>query len=250
MIRKLFYIPAALALIFAIESISKFSFYLADLLYPWLSHLDSANAFLYITIHHIFQGLIALMFIYIASLLKYISFDDFGLNMNQWKYSIKRVIQFALVWCTIQLSVGFYMMSNGAVGDLFSFELNVKNYVGYFLFQILLSGTSEELLYRALLIGLLIYIGKQVGFSKKTSITLAIIISLAAFIIGHISYTLFPFAILSYNVLQLLTVVIFGSFYTFLFIKTKSIFGSMLAHNVLNGVIVLSSLILYLIFRG
>lgn len=249
MIRKLIYFPIAFAMIIAMESISKFSFYLADLIYPSLKYLDSANAFLYITIHHIFQGVIALLLIYVVSLFRKISLIDFGLNMNQWKYSVKRVIQFAFVWWIIQLSVGYYMMSSGTVGDLFSFELNVKNYVGYFLFQILLSGTSEELLYRALLIGLLIYIGKQLGFSKKINITFAILTSLTAFIIGHVSYTLFPFAILSYNVLQLLTVVIFGGFEAFLFIKTKSVFGPILAHNVLNGIIVLSSLILAFIFR-
>ena len=76
----------------------------------------------------------------------------------------------------------------------------------------------------------------------------AVMISLIAFIIGHVSYTIFPFAIVSYNVLQLLTVVIFGGFYTFLFIKTKSVVGPMLAHNLLNGIIVLSSLILTFVF--
>jgi uncharacterized protein len=249
-IRKLIYFPVAFALIFSVESISKFSFYLADLIYPSIRYLDSANAFLYITIHHIFQGSIALLLMVLVSAFRHISLNDFGLNMNQWKYSVKRVAQFALIWWIIQLSVGFYMMSSGTVGDLFSFELTVNNYVGYFLFQILLSGTSEELLYRALLLGLLIYFGKQAGFSKKTNIAFAIITSLSAFIIGHISYTLFPFSILSYNVLQLLTVVIFGSFQIYLYFKTKSAFGPMLAHNVLNGVIVLSSLILFLVFKG
>lgn len=248
MIKKLVYFPIALALIFAVESISKFSFYLADQILPSFQFLDRANAFLYITIHHIFQGLISLLIMYVISLLRQISLADFGLTNNQWKYSLKRVIQFALVWWIIQLSVGFYMMSNGTVADLFSFELTVKNYLGYFLFQILLSGTSEELLYRALLIGLLLFLGNQAGFSKKLNIALAVMISMIAFIIGHVSYTIFPFAILSYNVLQLLTVVIFGGFYTYLFIKTKSIFGPILAHNVLNGIIVLSSLILTFVF--
>ena len=68
MIRKLIYFPIAFAMIIAMESISKFSFYLADLIYPSLKYLDSANAFLYITIHHIFQGVIALLLIYVVSL--------------------------------------------------------------------------------------------------------------------------------------------------------------------------------------
>lgn len=249
MIKKFVYFPIAFALIFAVESISKFSFYLADLILPSLQFLDRANAFLYITIHHIFQGLIALLIMYVISLILQISLADFGLTNNQWKYSLKRVIQFALVWWIIQLSVGFYIMSSGTVADLFSFELTVKNYLGYFLFQILLSGTSEELLYRALLIGLLLFLGNHAGFSKKLNMALAGLISMIAFIIGHVSYTIFPFAILSYNVLQLLTVVIFGGFYTYLYIKTKSVFGPMLAHNLLNGIIVLSSLILTGVFN-
>lgn len=97
MIRKLIYFPVAFALILSVESISKFSFYLADLIYPSIRYLDSSNAFLYITIHHIFQGSIALLLMVLVSAFRHISLNDFGLNMNQWKYSVKRVAQFALI---------------------------------------------------------------------------------------------------------------------------------------------------------
>jgi uncharacterized protein len=244
LIKKLIYIPISVGLIIAVESISQFSFLMTNHLYPTLRFLDKGNAFLYITIHHLFQGLIAFSLIFLISCLHDKNLADFGLNLNQWKYAIKRVYQFALIWTVIQLSVGFSMISGGSIGNFFNFELTVKNYTGYFLFQILLSGSSEELLYRAFLIGTLIIVGKQIGLSHKLNITLAVTASMLAFVIGHVSYTIFPFTISSYNVLQLLTVLIFGSFYTYLFIKTKSVLGPIIAHNVLNGIIVLSSLIL------
>jgi membrane protease YdiL (CAAX protease family) len=237
-------------MIVAVESISKFSFFLADQLYPQLRFLDYGNAFLYITLHHMFQGLIALALILWIARVHSQKLSVLGLNLNQWKFSVRRVVQFAFVWFIIQFGIGYAMMVQTPIENLFSFELNVKNYVGYFLFQILLSGTSEELLYRSLLIGGLLLLGRQLGFSDKKNIAWAAVTSMIAFIIGHVVYTLSPFQIIYYNVLQLLTVVIFGTFYTYLFIKTKSVFGSMLAHNVLNGVIVFSTLLLAIIFGG
>ncbi len=248
MIKKLLYLTIGLLMIIAVESISKYSFLLTDQIYPILAFADKGNSFLYITLHHIFQGLIALALIILIARVNSEKPSAMGLNLNQWRYSIKRVGQFALLWFVIQFGIGYAIMVQSPINNLFSFELTIKNYVGYFLFQILLSGTSEELLYRALLMGGLLLLGKRLGFSDKAAIAYSALTSMIAFIIGHIVYTLSPFQIISYNVLQLLTVVIFGSFYTYLFIKTKSVFGAMLAHNVLNGVIVFSSLCLAIIF--
>lgn len=246
--RKLIYLPIALLMIIAVESISKYSFFLADRIFPAISFIDPENAFLYITLHHIFQGLIAFALIVLIARVNCEKLSALGLNMNQWQYSAQRVAQFALLWFVIQFGVGYAMMVQTPIDNLFPFELTVKNYAGYFLFQILLSGTSEELLYRPLLMGGLLLMGKRLGFPDKLNIALAVLTSLFAFIIGHISFTLIPFQILSYNVLQLLTVVIFGGFYAYLYVKTKSVFGAILAHNTLNGVIVFSSLLLTIIF--
>lgn len=248
MIKKLLYLMIGLLMIIAVESVSKYSFFLADRIFPSMAFLDQGNAFLYITLHHIFQGLIALALIIMIARVNSEKLSVMGLNLNQWRYSIKRVGQFALLWFVIQFGIGYAIMVQSPINNLFSFELTIKNYVGYLLFQILLSGTSEELLYRAFLMGGLLLLGKQLGFSDKVNITYSALTSMIAFIIGHIVFTLSPFQIISYNVLQLLTVMIFGAFYTYLFIKTKSAFGAMLAHNVLNGVIVFTTLLLAIIF--
>ncbi|MFP4016478.1 MAG: type II CAAX prenyl endopeptidase Rce1 family protein [Halanaerobiales bacterium] len=51
-----------------------------------------------------------------------------------------------------------------------------------------------------------------------------------------------------FNSLQQLTCLIFGVFYGYLFVKTRSVFGPILAHNLLNGVITISTILLFYIF--
>lgn len=72
---------------------------------------------------------------------------------------------------------------------------------------------------------------------------IAIIISTVLFMAGHIGYDLFPFRITYINGLQQLTVVIFSFAYGIVFLKTRSILGPMLMHNLLNGIATISTLV-------
>ena len=72
----------------------------------------------------------------------------------------------------------------------------------------------------------------------------AITVSTLVFTLAHINFNLYPFRITNFNLAQLITCVIFGVYYGLLMKKTGSILGPMLAHNLLNGVITLSSLIM------
>ena len=51
----------ALVLFLLTEIFSEFSFYLARLIYPRWQHLDPDGSYLYISIHHIFQAIFALV---------------------------------------------------------------------------------------------------------------------------------------------------------------------------------------------
>ena len=66
--------------------------------------------------------------------------------------------------------------------------------------------------------------------------------------LAHINFNLHPFAVTYFNLAQQITCLIFGAFYGWLLTKTRSIIGPMLAHNLLNGVITLCSLLISLIF--
>jgi membrane protease YdiL (CAAX protease family) len=113
---------------------------------------------------------------------------------------------------------------------------------------VLLSGTSEEILFRALVIITMLSVGKRAGYSDKASTIIAVVVSILIFMLGHVNIRINPFRVENFNLLQQVTVITFGGFYAYLFLKTKSLLGPMLAHNWLNGVIVLIGLLVNLVF--
>ena len=104
-------------------------------------------------------------------------------------------------------------------------------------------------MYRALTITMLGIIWKNIIPKDKIRNLCLIAVSTLIFMFDHINFTFPSFQITYINYWQQITVLIFGLFYGWLFIKYKSVYFPMLAHNVLNGVITILTLILYLIFR-
>lgn len=74
----------------------------------------------------------------------------------------------------------------------YEYELNVTNVLGSLGFQLLLSGTSEEILFRALPI---IVFGEFGCREEKNNYQRAIIIASVLFSIAHIKWTIFPFTV-------------------------------------------------------
>lgn len=66
--------------------------------------------------------------------------------------------------------------------------------------------------------------------------------------LAHINIAVNPLRVTHFNLLQQVTVFTFGAFYAFLFVRTRSLLGPILAHNLLNAVIVTIGLILLLVF--
>ena len=239
---------AAFILFLLTTGISKASFYLADQIYPHWQSLDPDGSYLYISLHHVFQALMALILITLIKIPLSKTWSDFGFNTNQWQFALKRVLQFCGFWFVFQGGIAVIMILTGSSPAPFHFPLTAGNFAGYFLFQVLLSGTSEEILFRALVIITMLSIGKRAGYSDKTNAIIAVVVSILIFMLGHVNIRTNPFRIDNFNLLQQLTVVTFGGFYAYLFLKTKSLIGPILAHNWLNGVIVLIGLGVNLIF--
>ncbi|MBE0654996.1 MAG: CPBP family intramembrane metalloprotease [Bacteroidales bacterium] len=130
----------------------------------------------------------------------------------------------------------------------FGFPLTTKNYVGRLAFQLLLSGTSEEILFRVMVIVILTDILENV-FNESTLFYYLVTVSTIIFIFDHINFSLSPLSITHFNILQQITLVIFGTFYGWLFIKYKNYWTVAIAHGSLNGVINLSTLILYCLMK-
>jgi membrane protease YdiL (CAAX protease family) len=91
-------------------------------------------------------------------------------------------------------------------------------------------------------------VGKRAGYSDKANTIIAVVVSILIFMLGHVNIRFNPFRVENFNLLQQVTVFTFGGFYAYLFLRTRSLLGPMLAHNWLNGVIVLIGLGVNLIF--
>ncbi len=147
--------------------ISEIAFLLAQPAYQALRSFDPDGSFLYISLHHIWQGLFALLAILLLTRIFRISLKEFVFNLSEWRYAVRLVLLFCLFWFFFQDTIGVLMMLFGNTSAAFHFPLTPWNFGGYFAFQILLSGTSEELLFRALVMTPLLVYGARVGLAEK-----------------------------------------------------------------------------------
>ena len=114
----------------------------------------------------------------------------------------------------------------------YPYDLNLKNVTGTLGFQLFLSGPSEEVLFRALPICVLLSVVPCKG-SHWPAITIAAVLFSAA----HISWSIQPFAV-SYSIPQLITALIYGLAYGFVFVKTKNVIYPMMMHSCSNLIMV------------
>ena len=230
-----------LAVIIAQNYISRWMYKVSFDLYPIYQGIDPENAFMYLFLHHIMQLVLYILLILLVGRLLHIKLKEFGFNFNNAKISLIYSIAFVFVWGLLEFGLSYIMYSNGSQFH-FNFAMNQRNVLGYFLFEVLLSGSSEELFYRGLIVTVILKT-MQVYIKKQRNLyLLAVLISMIVFMAGHIDFHLFPFRIIYINFLQQLTVISVTIFYCITFFKTKSLLGPILMHNLINGVVTLTVL--------
>lgn len=237
----------AVVLFAAVTLISSAAYELAGAVTAPLSNWDPDQCFLLISVHHVFQAVIAFAVIVLLSFLFRKNLSEFGFNRNAFRYSVRSVMIFSGIWFIFQLAASFLVSRLTGLDASLPYPLRIRNFTGNFLFELLLSGTSEEILFRAMIIPPMLVFFR--AFLRRESVAwgAAIAIATLVFTLAHINFNLNPFAVTHLNIAQLVTCVIFGVYYGLLMKKTGSILGPMLAHNLLNGVITLSALIMTLL---
>lgn len=197
--------------------------------------IDVDNVFAWITTHHIVQMIIAIIIITIVHL---IYRADFGFKIGDYKTGLQYVMLFSFIF--IIYTVGGYVISyfNNLLVD-YTYPLNFQNVIGTLSFQLLFSGTSEEILFRALPISLMVLVSDTSIVVKvgKLNITLETIIAALLFSIAHINWTLFPLT-LSYNSFQVIYAFILGVIYGITYQKSGSIIYPIIMHGISNVVMV------------
>ncbi|MEZ4863477.1 MAG: CPBP family intramembrane glutamic endopeptidase [Caldilineaceae bacterium] len=229
-----------------VKTINVTSFHIADRFYPAYLLLDPDNVYMRITIHHLAQMLFAFAWILAVSRLMQWPLRTFGFNLNGWAFSLKWVLIFCALWFLVQFGVGYLLVRGGLSADP-GYPFTLRNVAGWFGFEVLLSGTSEEIMYRGLIMTLMLRLWHQRFHSAQLLGWAAVVGATVVFMVDHINFSLQPLAVTYVNPLQQVTVLIFGLFYGFLFLRTRSLVGPMLAHNLLNGVITVAGTLLYVL---
>ncbi|HEY8420129.1 MAG TPA: CPBP family intramembrane glutamic endopeptidase [Thermoclostridium sp.] len=197
--------------------------------------IDEYGIFAHVSVHHIVQMLIALFAIVILTK-KYK--NDFGFRVGDKKSGIKYLLFFtvAVLIFTI-ISYGIRYLSNQTIQ--YDYPLNAKNVLGTLGFQLLLSGPSEEILFRALPIGILTFLFGSNREKKSTKLNLSreIIIAAVLFSIAHIRWTINPFS-LGVNYLQLIYCFVLGIVYGKAYQESSSVIYPMVMHSISNVIMV------------
>ena len=220
--------------IFVIQELaSKFGGVIANIFN--YSSIDKDSVFAWISVHHIVQLLVVVSIILILSKLLKL---DFKFKIGDIKIGMKYVISFTLVMLIYILAsyiIGYYFNKI----SLYSYELNTRNIIGTLGFQLFLSGTSEEILFRALPITVFLYFFRDnKGFGiKRVNIPLEIVIAAFLFSISHISWSLNPFLI-SVDLFQLFYAFLLGIVYGFTYERSQSIIYPILMHSISNVLMV------------
>ena len=240
-------VPLFAAVLFvAVTLISSAAYSLALEATKTVMRWDPSNCYLVISVHHVIQAVIAFAVILLLALVFRKKLTLFGFNTNQFRYALRSVLIFTAIWFVFQLTASLIVARTSRYSTMLAYPLNARNFIGNFLFEILLSGTSEEILFRAMTIPPMLFVFQT--FIKKENVAWGVAIGVATlvFTLAHINFNLNPFAITHLNPAQLVTCVIFGIYYGILMKKTGSILGPMLAHNLLNGVCTFVALLMTL----
>ena len=223
--KKTIYILLAILGLFAFQSFaSKLGGFVADLFQYEV--IDKDGTFMSVSVHHIVQMIVALVLIFIISKKSNL---DFGLIPRLNKSGILYTAIFAiiiLIYVLISYVVGYSLDTIAP----YEYELNISNVLGTLGFQLFLSGTSEEILFRALPITVL---GGVICKDNKKSYIFIIVIASVLFSVAHIRWTLFPVSI-SFSWFQLIYAFILGIAYGLTYVKSESIIYPMIMHGLSN----------------
>lgn len=175
--------------------------------------------------NHMIQSIIVLAIIGIIRMFK--KDISFGLKRDESKKTKSYLIRFMSVFMFSTILIyGVIVILNGWQ-DYLGFQLTKSNVFQYLVFEGVVVGIGEELLFRGLIYSIL-YQGfaKKINIGKKIKISYAVVLSALIFSIAHIN--LFDF---SFDIFQLIMAFVLGVFYGWLLENTKSLIGPILAHN-------------------
>lgn len=214
----------------------------ADYAVPYFDKIDPDRRFMWGIVHHSIQALVpvTLIFMWRKAL-----FNQWGFSRGDYKTGWRWVLWFTIIWVGVYAGLTVFNIYNDTNLEVYYDVTNTRNLVGELVFRGLIVGPSEEILFRAFPICILL----AAGFCKNykifnQDISQAGIISAVLFALAHIGITIFPFEVHHFSVIQLITSLGFGLFYAIVYQKTKSIYYPILIHSISDVVPVVSLFII------
>jgi membrane protease YdiL (CAAX protease family) len=216
------------------------------------SKIDPNGVFMWISVHHIAQALFFIIFIVMIKvaikLIKQknkasVSDINFGFGLGNKKLGIKYISIFTAAFL-VYTAIGFAIALFTKTFNPPWYPINSRNVFGYLGFQLLLSGPSEEILFRSFGITMLALVWNKRIFKGKLSVAnlvLGIIFGLA-----HIGIYFSPFE-LRYSLFQVFYAFALGLVYGDCFEKTGSVYYPMALHSISNVIAVGATIIVTLL---
>jgi uncharacterized protein len=218
--------------------------------------IDPDGAFARGSVRHIVQ---AVVFLVLMLIIMRVSALRFGFGWGDSKVGLHYVRLFALIFAGYTVVSLIIVLATGTF-QRFPYPLTARNIVGQLGFQLLLSGPSEELIFRAFAMTMLVLLVKgtlvdgDTGFAKHVTtifsgaITAANFIAAIIFALAHVRFAFAPFS-LSFNTGQLIYAGVLGLFYGVCYERSKSMVYPMLMHSMSNVVAVSVTIIAAFLIR-
>ena len=163
-------------------------------------------------------------------------FRQWGFNLNELPESLRIFGWFARVYLLVIILTLLPNIFSGTAPS-FDYPLTSQNMAGVLGFQILLSGTAEEPLFRGMLMTVL---GKYMRGTHRIGnfeIPSSGVVAAILFTLAHVGFTLSPFAITHLDPLQLFGALVLGLFFAIVFHRTGSLLGPIIMHGYGNGIL-------------
>jgi uncharacterized protein len=198
----------------------------------WLhNHVIHVDGYWISALHQVFQALIAIL---LLKLWLRKPFSELGFRLGNIAQGTKLTVIFLIMWTGIvvvyyigalHLYPGFAQYIRGYYSPDREHMIKSLSYVGT------MTGLGEEPLYRALvLLPLMKYWDSNIRIGRL-KLPYAVLVSGLIFAAGHIEFTFIPLRLVSIDYLQVTFNFILGIWWGMIFLRTKSLLWSVLAHN-------------------
>ena len=193
--------------------------------------IDPDGAFAWFSVHHIVQAAVVLLAI---ALIRPVRPIDFHLGLGNREAGLRYLRRF-LPFFALYTAGAFITVI--AIGNFqpFQFPMTARNVVGYLGFQLLLSGPSEEIIFRAFAITL--FARWVTARRLHPRISLATIFAAVVFGLAHVYITFNPLNA-TWSTTQVIYATALGYFYGDCYEQSGSVVYPMIMHSYTNVLMV------------